>query len=163
GRRRPAVGRQGRGRRRAARPQRDGPDPPGQRPAGPARAGVEVRVCGRLRPRGLAPPDLEGPPGAARPGRRRGRAGAARQLEGPRIRVDEVELLLDVFPIRHEDGKWSTASAGDESGWRPLMWSDLTKDRLAGIDVPAIPGDWDPRAKAAAALAGGLLKGNPLG
>jgi hypothetical protein len=80
------------------------------------------------------------------------------------LTVDEVELLLEGFPIRHRPGghgrEWAVATtAGD---WRHLQWSDLTKERLAGLDVPAIPGSWDPKAMPAAALAGGL-QGNPLG
>jgi hypothetical protein len=41
------------------------------------------------------------------------------------------------------------------------MWSDLTKDRLGGLEVPGLPGDWDPKAKAAqaAASAGMVLPG----
>src|SRR5262249_34918045 len=45
--------------------------------------------------------------------------------------VDEVELQLEAFPIRTGQGeaKWSVASASEESGWRPLMWADLTKEK----------------------------------
>jgi hypothetical protein len=83
------------------------------------------------------------------------------------LTVDEVELLLEAFPVRAKrDGeelpaKWCVASAAEESGWRPLMWSDLTKEKLGGLDVPAIPGSWDPKALPATAISGGLQP-NPL-
>ncbi len=60
--------------------------------------------------------------------------------------VDEVELKLEAFPIRTSlpggelPGRWCIASAQNESGWRPLLWSDLTKEKLGGLEVPALPG-----------------------
>ncbi len=64
--------------------------------------------------------------------------------------VDEVELRLDAFPIRTNP----SGGPGPEYGIvapdgevRPLMWSDLSRDKLGGLDVPALPGEWDPKAK----------------
>jgi hypothetical protein len=82
------------------------------------------------------------------------------------LTVDEVELQLEGFTIRQQTGetvKWVLATVSEESGWRPLTWSDLTREKLGGIPVPAIPGTWDPKAVSAATLGGGLMPGNPLG
>ena len=80
--------------------------------------------------------------------------------------VDEVELKLDAFPIRTSlpgeelPAKWCVASDTDDSGWRPLMWKDLTKEKLGGLNVPGLPGDWDPKALPALIAAGaGLIRG----
>jgi hypothetical protein len=67
------------------------------------------------------------------------------------LSVDEVELQLSKFEVRDgsDEGsaKWQIASASDESGWRPLMWNDLSAERLGGMAVPKLPGDWvDPKA-----------------
>jgi hypothetical protein len=76
--------------------------------------------------------------------------------------VDEAELKLEAFPIRTSlpgetlPAKWCVATAAG-TGWRPLMWNDLTKDKLGGLEVPALPGDWDPKARAAQAAASALM------
>ena len=84
--------------------------------------------------------------------------------------VDEVELMLDAFPIRTSlpDGelpaKWSVASDQNDSGWRPLMWKDLTREKLGGLNVPALPGDWDPKALPILIASGaGLFPGGGIG
>jgi hypothetical protein len=70
--------------------------------------------------------------------------------------VDEVELLLEAFPVRKIAGRWEVKAGPDE--WQELRWSDLTRERLAGLDVPALPAGWDPGA----ALAGAMMRGDPL-
>lgn len=93
-------------------------------------------------------------------------AGWTPRDESAGLTVDEVELLLEAFPIssrtQASPAKWCLASANEASGWRPLLWSDLSKEKLGGLDVPTIPGAWDAKAMPAAALSGGLVQGNPL-
>jgi hypothetical protein len=85
------------------------------------------------------------------------------------ISVDEVELKLAVFPVRTSlpggslPAKWCVASAQNDSGWRPLMWSDLTKEKLGGLEVPGLPGDWDPKAlPALIAASAGMMRAGAL-
>jgi hypothetical protein len=72
--------------------------------------------------------------------------------EAQGMTIDEVELLLDQFPLRTKaDGvdlpaKWSLAEVSEDGDYRPLLWKDLTKEKLAGLDVPAIPSAWDRQA-----------------
>jgi hypothetical protein len=79
------------------------------------------------------------------------------------LTVDEVELKLDAFPMRTSlpdatlPAKWCIASSYAESGWRPLKWSDLSKDKLGGLEVPSLPGEWDPKAQAAQAAASAAI------
>ncbi|MFO0927085.1 MAG: hypothetical protein U0736_08585 [Gemmataceae bacterium] len=76
------------------------------------------------------------------------------------LTVDEVDLYLDTFPLRRGgdgEARWQVASTTDESGWRPLLWSDLTRENLAGLDVPGVPGDWDPKAVPALIASGAGL------
>lgn len=81
--------------------------------------------------------------------------------------VDDVEQRLEAFPVRaltpgdDVPAKWCVPTGDPDAPWRPLMWSDLTAERLGGLEVPALPGDWDPKGKIAAGLA--LLKPDPLG
>lgn len=79
------------------------------------------------------------------------------------LTLDEVELYLDAFPIRHNAGgegaRWQVASASEESGWRGLAWADLTREKLAGLDVPGVPGGWDPKAMPALIASGAGLAG----
>jgi hypothetical protein len=82
------------------------------------------------------------------------------------LTVDEVELKLDAFPMRTSlpnatlHAKWSIATASEE-GWRPLTWKDLSKEKLGGLEVPGLPGEWDTKARAAQAAgsAGMILPG----
>jgi hypothetical protein len=91
--------------------------------------------------------------------------------DGEAMTVDEVELQLNRFEVRQQvegktlSAKWNIASAAEESGYRPLEWSDLTRERLGGLSVPALPGDWDPKAWPVAVASGaGLFKSaGPLG
>ena len=79
--------------------------------------------------------------------------------------IDEVELYLDQFKLRKRDGdtelpaKWSLVEVTEEANHRPLMWKDLNKERLAGLDVPGIPADWDPQALPAGL---GMIGNKPL-
>src|SRR5262249_12858846 len=74
------------------------------------------------------------------------------------LTVDEVELRLDSFVVRKkklegfDDAVFCTPDS--EGGWRPLMWSDLNKEKLGGLAVPVLPGEWDPKAKAALGMSG---------
>ncbi|MFQ3650420.1 MAG: hypothetical protein SNJ75_08815, partial [Gemmataceae bacterium] len=92
------------------------------------------------------------------------------------LTVDQVELRLSSFApratvppdARDEDDnplqttdRWYLRLPGDQSLYRPLNWSDLTPEKLGGLAVPAIPGDWDPKGRIAAGL--GALVPNPLG
>jgi hypothetical protein len=68
------------------------------------------------------------------------------------LTADEVELRLDQFEVRRSvpnaelpEG-WYVASDSEESGYRPLLWADLTPERLGGAPVPKLPADWDPKA-----------------
>jgi hypothetical protein len=85
------------------------------------------------------------------------------------LTVDEVELRLEAFPIRTslpggESLPATYCTANPDGSWRPLLWSDLTKEKLGGLDVPKLPGTWDPRARAALGAAGVALGGmGPLG
>lgn len=85
------------------------------------------------------------------------------------LTIDEVKLYLENFPFRRNanaadgEARWQVASAGDESDWRPLLWSDLTKEKLGGIDVAGVPGSWDPKAMPALAASGaGLARSDAL-
>ncbi|MGL4550903.1 MAG: hypothetical protein ACRC33_06920 [Gemmataceae bacterium] len=69
--------------------------------------------------------------------------------------VDEVEARLEAFPVRTSlpDGvplpaKWcvATAEAAFE-GWKPLLWSDLTAEKLGGLPVPGLPAGSDPKGR----------------
>jgi len=62
--------------------------------------------------------------------------------------VDEVELLLANSPLapRQVDE--------DEDKPMALMWSDLTREKLGGLEVPELPGTWDSRAIPAVVAAG---------
>jgi hypothetical protein len=79
------------------------------------------------------------------------------------LTVDEVELKLDAFPIRTSlpgttlPARWCVASASAEGGWRALKWSDLSKDKLGGLEVPSLPGEWDAKAQAAQAAASAAI------
>ena len=79
--------------------------------------------------------------------------------------IDEVEMILDQFPLRMNIGgviptaKWNLAEVTEEATHRPLMWKDLTKERLAGLDVPGIPAAWDPQALPAGM---GMIGNKPL-
>jgi hypothetical protein len=61
------------------------------------------------------------------------------------ITVDEVKLALEQFPVRHVDNQWTTSSDRGQN-WRPLIWSDLTAQKLGGLPIPSIPGAWDANA-----------------
>ncbi len=73
------------------------------------------------------------------------------------LTVDEVELNLDAFPIRNVGGRWELRNSAEE--WRELLWADLTRERLGGLEVPPVPAGWD----ATAALAGAMIHGDPFG
>jgi hypothetical protein len=83
------------------------------------------------------------------------------------LTVDEVKLRLAQFEVRKspEGGgelpaRWNIPSARNESGWRPMEWADLTKERLGGLEVPGLPGEWDPKAwPVAGASEAGLAAG----
>jgi hypothetical protein len=90
--------------------------------------------------------------------------------ENTGITVDEVELKLEAFPVRESapagvespETRWWVASEVEESGWRPLMWKDLTKEKLGGLNVPGLPGSWDPKALPAIIATGmGMIRGGP--
>ncbi|MFM7148502.1 MAG: hypothetical protein ACKO23_01540, partial [Gemmataceae bacterium] len=77
--------------------------------------------------------------------------------------VDEVELLLENFGIRQENGTWMLAAPGSAEGGRELQWSDLNREKLGGLEVPAVPGSWDPRGLPTAAVsASSQVSGDPL-
>jgi hypothetical protein len=75
--------------------------------------------------------------------------------------VDEADLKLADFPLREtspngdQEGKWFIADDTEESGWRKLKWKDLNKERLGGVHVPGLPGEWDKKGQAAM-IAGSL-------
>ena len=92
------------------------------------------------------------------------------------LTVDQVELRLAAFAPRatlpedaqDEDGtpleasdRWYLRLPGELPVFRPLNWSDLTPEKLGGLAVPALPGDWDPKGRIAAGM--GALLPNPLG
>jgi len=60
--------------------------------------------------------------------------------------VAEVALRLRRFDVRTaptgQAAKWQVADAGVRGGWRPLLWADLTPERLDGLSVPAPLPDW---------------------
>lgn len=71
----------------------------------------------------------------------------------PEMTVDELEQRLGRFDVRKQaeganelPARWNLASVQETSGYRALMWSDLSYDRLGGFAVPALPGEWDPKA-----------------
>jgi hypothetical protein len=58
------------------------------------------------------------------------------------LTVDEVALQLRKFDVRAAAGqspKWLVADAAAPDGWRPLLWSDLTAEKLDGLQVPSMP------------------------
>jgi hypothetical protein len=67
--------------------------------------------------------------------------------------VDEVELKLAGFGPRQKesinvetsvDANWCIATVDEAfDGWRPLLWSDLTADKLGGLEVPSLPAAWE--------------------
>ncbi len=65
-----------------------------------------------------------------------------REDEG--LTVDEVALHLERLLIRKEAG-WQKRTGTE---WEPLRWDDLRTAAFAAGDnaVPALPGDWDPKA-----------------
>jgi hypothetical protein len=92
------------------------------------------------------------------------------------LTVDQVELKLASFSPRatlpkgaldeaetplEGEGRWYVRLPGDKPIYRPLGWSDLTAEKLGGLAVPAIPGDWDPKGRIAAGM--GAWVPNPLG
>ena len=62
--------------------------------------------------------------------------------------VDDVELRLDQFPLRHAGpdqdlpARWVIAQDVEEAPWRPLRWGDLTSERLGGVARPELPAGW---------------------
>jgi hypothetical protein len=90
------------------------------------------------------------------------------RTEGGDLTVDEVELKLEAFPVRGDapagaepsGRKWWVRSDQEESGWRQLLWKDLTREKLGGLNVPGLPGSWDPKALPAIIAGGvGMVKG----
>jgi hypothetical protein len=76
-------------------------------------------------------------------------ANLRRQARLQAITADVAALQLKKFDVRKtvknkegndETGTWFISDGKD--GWRLLTWSDLSKDRLGGPDVPAIPTEW---------------------
>jgi hypothetical protein len=68
------------------------------------------------------------------------------RTDEPAISVDDADLQLSKFDVRKtvegKAGSWFIADPQAEGGWRPLVWSDLSKERLGGPDVPQIPVAW---------------------
>jgi len=68
------------------------------------------------------------------------------------LTVDEVEIHLNKFDVRSAvagktlPARWNVAAPETELGYRPLYWSDMTSERLGGVDVPVLTPEWDPRA-----------------
>ncbi len=62
------------------------------------------------------------------------------------VTTDGAALQLSRFDVRKtipgRDGTWFLADVQDETGWRPLRTGDLSKERLGGLEVPAIPDLW---------------------
>jgi len=57
--------------------------------------------------------------------------------------VDEAESRLLAFPVRAgESGGWEMPGEGEDAEPRPLLWKELTKERLGGLTPPGIPGAW---------------------
>ena len=138
--------------------------PQGTPAAGPARPGLEIHHRRQRLPRRLAAVDLEDlgdqPAFLGGVDCRNCRQGWEPRDATTGMTVDEVEMRSKQFPVATQGraselpAKWTLASANDESGWRPLMWADLSSENLAGLDVPGIPGTWDPKALPAMVAAG---------
>jgi hypothetical protein len=45
-------------------------------------------------------------------------------------------------PEKKQESKWLIAVPGDVKSWRPLLWKDLTRERLRWMDVPGVPAAW---------------------
>ena len=68
------------------------------------------------------------------------------------LTVDEVALHLRKFQVRNTPppgrtsvATWIVADPAAPDGWRPLLWSDLTAERLDGLNPPKLPAAWAPR------------------
>ncbi len=63
-----------------------------------------------------------------------------------RLMVDVVAIQLNRFDVRKtvpgKEGTWFLADASEEGGYRQMRWSDLSKDRLGGPEVPPLPQAW---------------------
>jgi hypothetical protein len=78
--------------------------------------------------------------------------------------VDEAELRLEAFPVRTslpagEKLPATYCTSNPDGSWRPLLWSDLTREKLDGLEVPALPGSWDTKARATQGVSGIALGG----
>ncbi len=63
--------------------------------------------------------------------------------------MDEVALHLRKFQVRNtpppgrkSEATWIVADAAAANGWRPLLWADLTAERLDGLNPPKLPPSW---------------------
>lgn len=63
--------------------------------------------------------------------------------------VDEVETKTDLFPLRTSlpgaslPAKWCVSTTDSNfDGYKPMLWSDLTAEKLGGLAVPALPTQW---------------------
>ncbi len=61
------------------------------------------------------------------------------------LTVDEAEARLAAFPVSlNKDGepRWVIKAEEEDAGTRPLLWKELSKERLGGLAVPGIPAAW---------------------
>ncbi len=72
------------------------------------------------------------------------------------LTVDEVALYLRKFHVRNApplgqkaSAKWIVADAAADGGWRPLLWADLTPEKLDGLNPPKPPAAWQAKDAAA--------------
>jgi hypothetical protein len=73
------------------------------------------------------------------------------------LTVDEADARLASFPVRRlaaGEARWVVEAPDEELGYRAIKWSDLSKERLGGLDVPGIPPAWMGQP------AGELVKGD---
>ncbi len=79
------------------------------------------------------------------------------------LTVDEIALCLKLLDVRKmtegdDQNKGWNISDG-QGGWRPLLWGDLTSERLGKLPVPELELEWDNRGEPIAGVVGQFSAG----